>query len=82
MTQLQDKKDALTTLVEVERQNLEESIAVLRETAHREVDELRDRVQHIAEKLDVRATIVEHRYLVLAGAFAVGFALGIRHIRA
>lgn len=80
MTHVQDKKDALATLVEIERQNLQESIEALRETAHREVDELRGRVHHIAEKLDVRATIVEHRYKVLGGAFAVGLVIGIRHM--
>lgn len=80
MTHVQDKKDALATLVEIEQQNLEESLNALKETATREVEEIRHRVQHIAEKLDVRTTIVEHRYKVLAGAFALGLAFGLRHM--
>lgn len=80
MAHVQSKKDALATLVEIERQALHESIEALRGAARGEVDQLRGKVEHIVEKLDVRRSIVEHRYKFMLGAFAIGLAFGIRHI--
>lgn len=80
MAHVQDKKDALATLVEIERQALHESLEALRGAARGEVAEIKDRVEHIVEKLDVRRAIVEHRYKVLVGAFAIGLAFGVRRM--
>ena len=80
MTQAQDKKIALASVIEAERQQLQESLAVLRESAQETADHLRHRVHHLQEALDVRSTIGAHRYLLLAGAFAVGLAVGLRHL--
>jgi hypothetical protein len=77
---VQDKKDALTTLVEIERQALHESLEALRGAARGEVAELKDRVGHMVEKLDVRRTIVAHRYKFMLGAFAIGLAIGVRRM--
>lgn len=80
MAHVQDKKDALATLVEIERQALQQSLEALRGAARGEVEELKDKVGHIVEKLDVRRTIVAHRYKVLLGAFAIGLAFGVRRM--
>lgn len=81
MTQVHDKRIALASVVEAERQQLQESLAVLRESAQATADDLRHRAHHLQEVLDVRSTIGAHRYLLLAGAFAVGLAVGLRHLR-
>lgn len=78
MSGVQDKKDALATLVEIEQQNLHESIAALRSTAHREVDVLRERLDTVKERLNITNTIVEHRYKLLFGALAIGVVVGLR----
>lgn len=71
MAHVQTKKDALATLVEIERQALHESLEALRGAARTEVAQ-------IAQRLDVKKKIVDHRYKVLAGAFAIGLAVAIR----
>ena len=80
MAHVQDKKDALVTLIEIERNNLHSSLDALRATAREVVAELRERVQHLRDKVDVKSAIVAHRYQLLFGAFAIGIAFGIKRI--